>query len=760
MMRLTTFFGLALMLSVTTPEPAAAQGLEEITVTAARREQTLQTLPASVTVFSGESLKDLRVLEPRDLAEQTPGLLTKYGPNGLATVGFYMRGVGINDFTGTVDPSVAIYVDEVFQPTPDMLNFAVFDIERVEVLRGPQGTLYGRNSTGGAINFLTAKPTAEFEGFVRAEYSSFDTGTLTGALSGPLSDTLLGRLSFKGQGSSSDSGYSYNRFTNNELGKNDQFALRGQLHWLPNDDFNAHIIYSFGDHESEQPLLQHIATRDPANPGVVCAPVIAGNRAEGPCIDLLGYFDAGGERHDGEANIDPQLEFDSNNLTVNLEWALPRFSITSITGYNDFSKNQSQDIDASPNVAADNFTFNEVDSISQEIRLTSDDSFSFEWIAGFNYANTEVEWFQTIDLSDLAGIPTSNGADQETESWALFGHVTLPLSDSFELIGGLRFTSEERTWAGATFVGTFRNLPEAFASGAPILSQLPIPTGAPGAGGPLDFPTKQDEDNVDFQLVLKYTPSDDATYYLRVSEAFRSGGFSSAVIFAQDALEPYQPEDLLAYEAGLKVSFADKRVRLDASAFYYDFEGFQATFVRANEANARLQNAGDVETIGLEASLDWAPNDQFDINFGVSLLDTEIVETSVILPPLDGGPETTIQGNEIPNAPGFSLNGRIRYHLPVGSGFMATLQTDFNTVGEHFLEPNNRRILEEDGYTIVNARVALAPNEGPWQVAAWVRNIGDEDYRSAAQDLALALGFSEIVLGAPTTWGVEFEYQF
>jgi iron complex outermembrane receptor protein len=249
-------------------------------------------------------------------------------------------------------------------------------------------------------------------------------------------------------------------------------------------------------------------------------------------------------------------------------------------------------------------------------------------------------------------------------------------------------------------------------------------------------------------------------YYLRVSEAFRSGGFSSAVIFAQDALEPYKPEDLLAFEVGMKVAFADKRVRLDASAFFYDFEGFQATFVRANEPNARLQNAGDVEIIGLEASLDWVPTDRLDINLGISLLDTEIVETSVILPPLDGGAETTIQGNEIPNAPSFSLNGRVRYHVPIGSKFMTTLQIDFNVVDDHFLEPNNRNILREDGYTIVNARIALARTDKPWQVAAWVRNIGDEDYRSAAQDLALSLGFSEIVLGAPTTWGVEFEYQF
>ena len=142
------------------PHPVAAQAtLEEIVVTATRRAERLQEVASSATVFSQADLEALRVLEPRDLAEQTPGLLAKYGPNGLATVGFYMRGVGINDFTGTVDPSVGVYVDEVFQPTPDMLNFAVHDIQRVEVLRGPQGTLYGRNSTGGAINFITARPT-------------------------------------------------------------------------------------------------------------------------------------------------------------------------------------------------------------------------------------------------------------------------------------------------------------------------------------------------------------------------------------------------------------------------------------------------------------------------------------------------------------------------------------------------------------------------------------------------------------------------
>jgi iron complex outermembrane receptor protein len=730
--------------------------LEEVTVTATRREERLLDVASSATVFSSDDLESLRVLEPRDLAEQTPGLLTKYGPNGLATVGFYMRGVGINDFTGTVDPSVGVYVDEVFQPTPDMLNFAVYDIARVEVLRGPQGTLYGRNSTGGAINFITARPTREFEGFVRAGYGSYETATLSGAVSGPLSNTVLGRLSFSGINSSSSSGYSKNLFTDNELGKNESIAVRGQLQWEPSETFNARLMYSYGDSKSEQPLLQHVGARDAS--GAVCPAIIAGHVSEGECVDFLGYFDADGDYYDGSANVDPVLDLRSDEVTLTMNWDLGRMALTSISGYADFSKRQSQDIDASPNIVADNFTFNDVENFSQEVRLTSDDSFGLPWIVGVNYAKTDIDWFQTIDLSQLA-IPTSNGAVQSTEAWAVFGQLTIPIADRLEFVAGLRYTNETRDWTGATFVGTFANLDAAYASGAPRLSQLPLPPGDPGQGGPLDFPTSVDEDKVDYQAVLKFKPTDDSMYYISISEAFRSGGYSSAVLFSQEALEPYDSETLTAYEVGLKLSMLDDRLRFNASAFFYDYEGFQATFVRATEASARLQNAGDVEITGMEASLDWLATEQLTIGAGLSLLDTEIVATDVVLPPLDGGPDSTIEGNEIPNAPAVSFNGRIRYGIPMGD-YTLSLQTDFNYVDEHFLEPNNREYLSEDGYFVANARVSLGPQDAPWQVSAWVKNLTDEEYRTAAQDLALSLGFSEIVTGVPLTWGVEFEYQF
>jgi iron complex outermembrane receptor protein len=757
-------FVLTLMVAVMSALPGRATAqqaaLEEVVVTATRREERLQDVASSAVAFSGEDLQELRVLQPLDLAEQTPGLLAKYGPNGLATVGFYVRGVGINDFTGTVDPSVGIYVDEVFQPTPDMLNFAVYDIARVEVLRGPQGTLYGRNSTGGAINFLTARPTEEFEGFARAGYGSYDTFSLTGALSGPLSDTFRARLSANAINASSNDGYAYNRFTDNELGKIDSLAVRGQIEWEPSEDFSLRLIYNHGDAEQEMPLLQHVGTRDPADPfNLICAPVIAGRVDEGACVDFLGYSDDDGDIYTGDANTDPTLDLESDDVTAIIDWNVGRATLTSITSYADFSKRQSQDIDASPNAAADNFTFNDVENISQEIRLTSDDSFRFPWIVGANYGNTDIDWFQTIDLSALA-IETSNGAVQETETWALFGQMTFPITDTFDFVGGLRYTEETRDWTGATFVGTFANLAEAYASGAPRLSQLPLPDGDPGQGGPLDFPTSIDESKVDYSAVLRFRPHEDAMYYVSVSEAFRSGGYSSAVLFSQEALEPYGPETLTSYEIGMKLTLADNRVRFDASAFFYDFQDFQATFVRATEASARLQNIGDVEIQGLEASVDWLPIDNLTIGLGVSLTDSEIVETDVVLPPLDGGPPTTIEGNEIPNAPSYTANGRIRYQWPIGASLAMAAQTDFHVVDEHYLEPNNREYLAEDGYFVANARLELMSQDNRWAVSAWVKNLNDEEYRTAAQDLALALGFSEIVVGVPTTWGLEFEYRF
>jgi iron complex outermembrane receptor protein len=750
--------------------PLSAQVLEEIIVTAQKREEAAQNVANPVSVFSAEDIQSFGIKEPKDLAMQTPGLLTKLGPNGLLTVSFYLRGVGLNDFSGTVDSSVGVYVDEVYKPTPDTLNFAIMDVERVEVLKGPQGTLYGRNSTGGAVNIISARPTEEVEGYVRAGYERYDAATAEAALSGPIMKQLLGRISVAGQLKDSDSGYSFNRFTGNTIGDDDRAALRGQLHWLPRDDFDIRVVYNYGYQESEQPLLEGIQAFDPATGGV-CAPVIAGRRAEGECVGLppLLHFDPDDNRFDTEADVEPMVEIEDHNAALHVNWRLPRFAITAITGYENFEKEQAQDLDASRFRIGNNDTINsQVDSISQEVRFTSDESWPFSWILGGFYFDSDINWFQTIDLRDAVGVDTSNGADQDTESWAVFGDVTIPVADRFELEGGVRFTHEERDWFGGSVVGTFSSLEEALAlTPAPPLSALPVPPGCclfgpVMQGGPLDFDTHIEEDNVDFRAALKFHLNDDMMFYMSVSEGFRSGGFSGAVILSQAALEPFDVESLRAYEGGFKMNLMNGRMQFNASGFFYDFEGYQATFVRGTEVSARLQNAGDVEIFGAEATVKWLITDLLYVDGGLTWLDNEIVDSDVGLVPLEDltAPPVSIEGNEITNAPEWSFNGRARYELPMVGSFRPYLQGDFKYVDEHFLEPNNRLILQEDGYFLLNGRLSFEQENGPWYAGAWVRNLTDEQYLSSGQDVIAALFFAHRIQGPPRTYGVEIGYRF
>lgn len=744
--------------------------LDEIVVTAQKRQQTMQDVATTVSVLSGDDLQELGIREPMDLAMQTPGLITAVGRDGLKAVGFYMRGVGITDFSGTIDSSVAVYVDEVFKTSPDMYNFAIFDMERVEILKGPQGTLYGRNSTGGAVNFIPATPTSEPEGYLRIGYERFSTGTLEGALSGPLSDTLLARLSLFGQRSSSDSSYSHNTFTGEALGKDNSTAARLQLEWLPRDDLSVRLAYTFGDQDQEPPLLAHIGgfdAEDLAN-GImrICDPVIAGVRAEGECVSITGYFDADDDFYDGTADVDQFMEIEAHNFTGKIDWDLERFTVNAITGYDKFEKSQATDIDVSPLAALNkDIARSEVDSFSQEIRLTSDDSWPVSWIVGAYYFESSVDWFQTIDLTDALGLDTSNGAEQETSSWAAFGQVSIPFADDFELEAGLRFTNENREWVGGSFIGTYENLADAFANGGAPLSALPIPVGGTlegfQPGDPQDFDNTIEEDNIDFRVALKYHFGDDGLIFGSISEGFRSGGVPSAVIFSQAGLEPFDIESVLAYEAGLKWSLFDRRAELNASAFFYDYEGYQATFVRSTELSARLQNAGDVEIKGLEMSLRWIATENLYIDGGLILMDNEIVSTDVTLPSLDASePASTIEGNKLANAPSFSINGRARYDFPVVRGMRPSLQVDFKYLDDHFLEPNNRAILKQDGYLLTNARLSLTQDDGPWEAALWVRNIADEKYVVAGEDLFLAAGVGTWVLGTPRTYGVQVGYRF
>jgi iron complex outermembrane receptor protein len=258
----------------------------------------------------------------------------------------------------------------------------------------------------------------------------------------------------------------------------------------------------------------------------------------------------------------------------------------------------------------------------------------------------------------------------------VFGQLTIPLGDKFEFLGGLRYTDEKRDWQGATFIGTFANLDEAYASGAPRLSQLPIPVGDPGHGGPLDFPTSLSKDKVDYQATLKFKPNDDSMYYLSVSEAFRSGGYSSGGTLLAGSARAVRPETLTSIEAGLKLSLADNRVRFNAAAFYYDYKDFQAT-VRARHRGQRaaaecrdvhIKARAVVRLAALAGSLDRPGAEPARLR---DRRDRRRAAAARRRTDLD------IKGNEIPNAPNYSVSGRLRYETPISDTLAAAFPDGF-----------------------------------------------------------------------------------
>ena len=737
----------------------AQQQVGDIVVTAQKRQDTVNNVSTAIRAFSGQELKELGVNAPIDLGKQVSGLLAKNSGNGASQVEFYLRGVGLADFTSTTNPSVGIYVDEVSKPAPEMANFGLFDMERVEVLKGPQGTLYGRNSTAGAVNFIVQRPVDHFEGYVRLGYSSFDDKHYEAVVNAPITSTLFGRISFAGD-QAPHHGYFTNLSNGDHLGYRNENAVRGQLLWKPGSHFQARLTLNYGRGKDDTAQLAHVGTQSATNRSQFCAPVLAGRRDEGPCVDNAGYASPTNQPYVGATDFPNNLRLRDRNANLNLNYDFGRASLTSITAYQKFNRVQNQDLDAGPLVEANNPNRDQINAFSQEVRLTSDKSWGFDWIVGAYYSYDRVQFAQQIDLSDSIGFPTSNFADQRTRSQAVFATVTVPLIPKVDVVGGIRYTHESRSWHGGSFIGSFDNIDQAYASGAPVLSALPLPAGDPRIGGPFDFPDRVHANKVNFKAQLEYRPIANWLFYGGVSNGFRSGGFSSAIIFSQDAMKPYKPETLTDYEVGSKLRLLDGKLQFNNAAFYYNYKGYQANFTAQGAANSALQNIGNVHIYGGEFDITARPVSPLTLRAGVTYLHARIVSSNVVLIPYSGTVATTITGNSLPNAPKFSGNALARYDLPLNDTLKTSFQLDATFFTSHFLEPNNRAVLKQSGYALVNGRIALSGRDSRWEVAVWVKNIADKRYKSAAYDLSSAFGFDLLTYGAPRTAGGELTYKF
>ncbi|HEX2139156.1 MAG TPA: TonB-dependent receptor, partial [Woeseiaceae bacterium] len=703
---------------------------------------------------TGDQIQRLGFTNTTDIVAMTPGLNYTVPNAESSQINFFLRGVGLNDFADANENPVAVYVDDVYRPAMGGLSFQLFDMERVEVLRGPQGTLFGRNTTGGLVHYVSRRPTEEPDGYINGTFGDFGQVKLEGAIGGPIGDTLAGRLSLA---TNQHDGWTENR-AGPDYNETDAQAARAQLLFTPNDDIGVLLSGWWTENDASVGAWQHQATKfNAAGEAVPLGPneqdmsvdcnadgaLDAGDLRPAPGTDCFGYRDTDGDPWAGAYDRDGRVEVETRGISVNVDWQFENFGVTSITALQSVERLQSEDTEASPFPLIMPTFAAETDTFTQELRIDGG-SESFRWLGGVYYFDNEVDGDYQLDLTNLGFIFFDADYLQETDSLAVFGQVELDLSDQWTLIAGARVANEEKTL-------DYRNVDESglfeFLFGSDVAFDFD-----PQTAGSL---ARHDNDSVSGKVELDWRPNENLLLYGSVSHGTKSAGFNvgfldQTFLFASNTPEtiPFGEETLLSYEVGFKSTLLDGRARLNGSAFYYDYEDFQ-TF-RFELLNQIIFNA-DAEVSGAELELQASPAEGWDVALGMSVLDA----TAQGIPDPAGGPA---RERNMVAAPDVSVNGLVRYAWPAFGGEMA-VQAWANYQGEMFYDIQNPVVSREDGYTVGNLRASYTSSDGHWELAAFAHNITDEEYLSYAFDFTGTFGFNQQAFGPPRWVGVSLQYN-
>lgn len=715
-------------LAQTQPDTA---GSDVIIITAQKRAEDIIDVGATVNAFSAQTIQDRGIEQVSDFVSQLANVDIKENSPGILPV-ITIRGIGLNDFSATNNPAAGVYVDEVYLSSLALLNADFFDVERIEALRGPQGTLYGRNSTAGAINIISARPSlAGFAGRVEAGYGNYSTADVEGMVNVPVSSDLA--LRFSGKYIKQDEGFYFDTSRNDDIGKRDVLLGRAQALWRPSDSFEALLKIEGQKVRSEVGAGEFFGALP--NGAATCP-------GSPQCTDFLGYSDPDNDPFRGDWSVDPTYDVDQFAATLRLEADLGGVTLTSITGYIDFDRHWGADTDGTPFRETDFIETDDIQQVSQELRLSGDTG-PASWIVGAFYSHDDVVGRYDGNLQDLFNTTLLTTWDQTTDSAAIFGNVDYALSDSVSLVGGLRYTWEQKDYTGVDID---------LVSEAPGSGLTLAPFGTP----PITIASNDDtidDTNWSWKVGVNWTPMDDALIYASISQGAKSGGFFSGVATNSGQLEPYQPEKLIAYEVGAKQR-TDTYV-IGASAFYYDYQDVQ-TFIRDTTGSLpiqRLGNVGEATVYGADLTAAWHPEalQGLTLSAAVGLLNTE-------LGAFESGGGSVAAGNELPDAPELSGTLGAAWEHDLTDAWTLRLQGEGRYTGDQFKDSLNDPLVATESYWTLNARAIFDHKDG-WSLSVWGRNITDERYvTQGVNNLPLGYGFR--VYGAPATYGVSVAKEF
>jgi len=724
---------LGVLLTFLLPLQALAEAaIEEIIVTAERRAESLQSVAVAITAFTGEDLDAQGIVDIKGITERTPGFTMGVFNPGQPQ--FYMRGIGSNEDGAGGDQSVIIFIDEVYIGRSAGSDLDLFDLERVEVLRGPQGTLFGKNVIGGAVSLITKKPSEDTELKLQGTVGNLNAITVRGLASGEIADNVYGKVSFSSRRRDGYVDSLIDQFpaffpdvSGNLLGDFEQ-------HDVNTDSFRAALRFTPSD-TLEINLTANRSSMDRAGPSYLSiGPAGIPFSADSSLVPNYGD-----DIHENFVDDPGFSRSDIWGVTARFDWDITEsISLTSLSSYRKVEADQQWFL-STPELSAlrlsqsavplyligSNDYSDDSDTFTHEFRFTGGND-RWHWVAGLYYMNEQTDRNETapigLSFSDGAGgvafsLPIIDGGDlqeNETDSYSVFGQFTYNITDRLAVTLGGRQTDEEKD-----------------------ISRLGTPT-ATSPNRIFDFKTGNDWDSFTGKFGLEWQVTDDHFLYLTVSEGFKSGGYQGAAATELIAITPFDPEEAILYEIGAKTEWWDNRIRLNAAVFYTDYTDLQILQLLVEEdapfgtgGQLITQNAADAEIEGVELEFTIIPFDNLTIQGSYTHLDTEFANfftpAGFRPPDLGAGTTTDRAGNPLRNAPDNAYNVLVRYDMEVAGGSLS-LQADFRHKDIAYQDPDVFEWAAVPEYDVVDLRATYLWPSGNIETTLWVRNAADEEY--------------------------------
>lgn len=708
-----------------------------IVITAQRREQNIHDAPVTVTAASGDFLAKLELRTSFDAARIAPNA-NAWATESRARPRWFIRGIGSNDVSSNVVTPIAIYFDEVYQNHFSLQGFPLFDLDRVEILRGPGGTLWGKNTTGGALLFVSRKPTDTPEGYARVTVGNYKQRVVEGAFGGPITENITGRASFYNE---HRAGYATNDVTGNSVGGVDDTAGRIQVKAQLSDTFSALLSAHYRKFDgSNTPVYTIGTTVTPAYP-------------QG--VDSFGYPTPTDPDH-VQYNQDSDISLKAHGGALTANWELGGATLTSISAVESADRHEIADGDYTPNDLSRSYARTNVDQFSQELRLTSNSGGPLEWIVGAYYFRDKLHSFGAgATLPNALNRPLAyyfTEYTQKTTSGALFGNLSYKITDRLTLSGGLRWTHDtlsiDLVSRQATTPITFRDtvnwyLPTSVSSSTTLFAAQD---------------DKRKWSALGYEVRPEFRPTDNVLLFARFAKGYRSGNFQGNIAPPSTRPNVIQPEKVYSYEAGIKTSWFDDRLTFNATAFYYDYKDIQTTVTGSNGLGQTVSIVSNAQgwVKGGEFELTATPVTNLKLTGNVGLLDTKYTELFTGV----GGARSDLAGNQFARAPKLTSFVDAEYRIPFSDNDAIVLGTDWRYNSKFKLNAlvQNLAQLDVRSYWLGNVRAGVQFDGGRLSATAYVNNVTDKDYK--IHTLPAGNGSFKRMLGDPRTYGITLGARF